>query len=164
MAAFMGATEISVKKTGQSCTVPNDDFAKLMYYFNSVCSCISDPDNSYTIRRLRDYENYSSLSSDEKGQLLTICLTLSPDKLIGTIFFPSDCGDSSNEFLEVSAVSTKLVVAESLVIGEKSKKIKKIMLFEKSWMERNFINPLRSIGTSHRPPPRRRQDNSCIIL
>ena len=167
MAALsIGKTEITVKPVGWSTTVPNNDIARLMYYFHSVCTCV-EPDEDYTIRRLRDYKNnYARLSSDEEARLLAICLTLSPDKLIGTILFPSDdCGNSTNKFLELSAVSTKLVVAESLVIGGQSKKIQKVMLFQKSWMEKYYIEPLRSIVRSRRPPPRRqRSDDSCVIL
>ena len=164
MAAVMGKTEIKVKVTGQTVTVPSNDFAKLMYYFNCVCSCV-EPENNSTVLRLKDYQNYASLSSDEKGKLLAICLTLSPDKLIGTVMFPSeDIGSSSNEFLELSAVSTTLIVAESLIVGGQQKKIKKIMLFKKSLMENNFIDPLRSIERSRRPPPRRSQGDSCVIL
>ena len=167
MAAVLGKTEISVKAVGSSTTIPNNDIAKLMYYFHCVCCCV-EPDADATIRRLRDYKNnYSRLSRDEEAQLLAICLTLSPDKLIGTILFPSDnCGDSTNEFLELSAVSTKLVVAESLVIGGQSKKIQKVMLFQKSWMEKFYIDPLGAVIRSRRPPPPRRQqsDDSCVIL
>ena len=118
MAAVLGRTEIAVQKIGGTCTVLNNDIANLMYYFNSVCSCI-EPDNSDTIRRLRNYDNYASLSRDEEAQLLALCLALSPDKLIGSVLFPSeDYGGSSNKFLELSAVSTNLVVAESFVVGQ----------------------------------------------
>ena len=151
-AALLGKTEISVKKFGQACTVPNNAVAKLMYYFNCICVCV-EPDQSATIRRLRDYNNYASLSSDEEAQLIALCLTLSPDKLMGTVLFPvDDCGDSSNEFLELSAVSTRLVVAESLLIGGQRRRIKKIMMLTETWMERNYIEPLRSIIC--RPPAR----------
>ena len=165
MAAIsLGRTEISVKAVGVTVTVPNNDIARLMYYFNCVCSCV-EPDSSYTIRRLKDYNNYASLSRDEEAQLLAICLALSPDKLIGTIFFPSDdCGGSNNEFLELSAVKTKLVVAESLVVGGQSKKIQKIMQFKMCWMEKFFFDPLTSIQRSRRPPPRRQSKDDCIIL
>ena len=166
MAAMMGRTQITMKKTGQSCTVPNDPTAKLMYYINCVCCCV-EADESSTIRRLKDYQNYASLSSDEEAQLLALCLALSPDKLIGTVFHPisDDCGDSSNEFFELSAVKTDLLVTDSLVVGGQRKRILKIMTFKKSWMENYFIEPLRSIERSRRPPPPRRapRDDSCTI-
>ena len=166
---------MEIKKTGVSCTVPDNPKARLMYYLSCVCSCV-EPGNDSTFRRLRDYDNYWSLSSEEETQLLILCLALSPDKLLGSVFFPAEDLDSANEFYEVSAVSTKLVVAESLLIGGQQKKVQKIMMFEKSWIERNYINPLMSIQQgsssrralpSSRPPPRRQESSSgssCTIL
>ena len=167
MAAVMKKTEISVKKTGGPVTVPHNNIGKLMYYFNCVCSCV-EPDNSASIRRLKDYKNYASLSRDEEAQLLSLCLNLSPDKLIGSMFFPSDdCGGSSNKFLELSAVSTNLVVADSFVVGGQQRKIQKIMLFKRCWMDDFYLNPLSSIVGRQRAPAIRqpqRDDSSCAIL
>ena len=152
MAAVMRRTEISVKRTGEPCTISNNDIAKLMYYFDCVCTCVQ-PDNSDTICRLRNFNNYASLSSDEEAQLLALCLALSPDKLIGSVLFPSsDCGRSNNKFLELSAVSTNMVVSDSFLIGGQRKKIQKIMMFEKCWIERNYLNPLSSIVRRQRAP------------
>ena len=163
MAAFMGRTEVKVKETGHKVTVPNNDIARLMYYFHCVCCCI-EPDDSSTISRLRDYKNYASLSSNEEAQLLALCLALSPEKLTGTIFHPAtDCGDFNNKFLELSAVKTNLLVTESLVIGGHRRKILKIMMYEKVWVEKYYINPLSSIERRRRRPPPRQSDD-CIIL
>ena len=176
MAAVIGSTQIHVKKTGSSTTVPDNPIAKLMYYFNCVCSCI-EADDDYTTRRLRDYANYSSLSSQEEAQLLILCLALSPDKLIGSIFLPAsdeeDFDGCTNEFYELSAVSTRVLVSESLMVGGQQKKVRKIMKFKKAWIERYYIDPLRAIERGQRPalpsPPRRRpppqrSNDSCTIL
>ena len=184
MAAVIGSTQIHVKKTGTATTVPDNPIARLMYYFNCVCCCV-EADDDYTTRRLRDYKNYSSLSSQEEAQLLILCLALSPDKLIGSIFLPAsddeDFNGCTNEFYELSAVSTRVLVSESLLVGGQQKKVRKIMKFKKAWIEQNFINPLRSIerGQSRpaassrpalpspprrRPPPQRSNNNSCTIL
>ena len=147
----MGRTEIQVKNTSSAATVPNDPIAKLMYYLNCISTCVEANDDS-TIRRLRDYKNYSSLSSEEEAMLLILCLALSPDTLIGTILFPmEELERFDNEFYEVSAVSTKLVVAESLLIGGQQKRVTKIMMFKKRWLENNYINPLLSIQRGQRP-------------
>ena len=169
LAAHMGRLQIDVKKTGVSCTVPSDPIARLMYYFDCVCACV-EPDSSDTIRRLRDYKSYYLLTSEERAQLLVLVLALSPDKLIGSIFHPSNDGDSNNEFLELTAVKTDLVVTDSVLIGGQRRQIRKIMTFKKVWMERNYLEPLQEIQRSSRPqlrapPPRRRSDDdSCTIL
>ena len=167
MAALMERVQVHVKETGQRTSVPDNPIAQLMYYFDCICACI-EPDDSGAVTRLRDYRNYDRLTSDEKAQLLALCLSLSPDKLIGTIFHPSnDCGECSNTFLELSAVKTDLIVTNSLVVGGQRRNIQKIMLFKKVWMENYYIEPLRSIERSSRPPPRApppRDDSSCTIL
>ena len=129
-----------------------------------LCSCV-EPDDSQTVRRFRDYSNYNRLTSDEEAQLLALCLTLSPDKMIGTIFHPSNDCDGANAFLELSAVRTDMIMTNSLVVGGQRRNIQKIMLFKEVWMERNYIEPLRSIARSgRRPPPPRRSNSSCTIM
>ena len=156
MAAVIGSTQIHVKKIGSSTTVPDNPTAKLMYYFNCVCSCI-EADDDYTTRRLQAYQNYSRtyLTSQEEAQLLILCLALSPDKLIGSIFLPAsddeDFGGSSNRFYELSAVSTRVLVSQSLLVGGQQKKVRKIMKFKKSWIEKYYINPFLSIERGQRP-------------
>ena len=175
MAAVFGRTQVQLKKTGVTVTVPESPTAKLMYYFDCVCSCV-EPDEDYSIRRLRSYNNYSSLSNEEQAKLLVLCIALSPDKLIGSIFFPAedDAFERNNDFFELSAVSTRLVVAESLLIGGQQKKVHKIMMFKKNWIERFYLAPLRSFTEGSRralpsprrpsPPPQRRGDGSCTIF
>ena len=176
MAAVIGSTQINIKKTGSPTTVPENPTAKLMYYFHCICSCI-EADNDYTTHRLRDYQNnYLSLSEDEEAKLLIFCLALSPDKLIGTILFPvddeEDLDGMNANFFELSAVNTKIVVSESLLIGGQQKKVQKILMFKKSWIESNYLDPLRSIQRSQRsssrpspPSPRpQRNNSSCNIL
>ena len=169
MAAVLGKTEIRIKNTTTPTTIPDTPVAKLMYYLNSVCACV-DADDDSGIHRLRDYKNYLRLSNEEEAKLLTLCLALSPDKLIGTVFFPNeDIDNFSNAFYELSAVSTKLVVAESLLIGGQQRRVHKIMMFKMSWIESYYLNPLRSYQNRRRAirsPPQRQPSNnsSCVIL
>ena len=70
-------------------------------------------------------------------------------------------------------MSTKLVVAESVMIGGQQKRVRKIMMFKKSWIEYYYLDPMRSISEGSRralpssqPPPARRsqqRDGSCAI-
>ncbi len=167
MAAMLGKTEIGIKKIGSTCTVPNSPVAKLMYYFDCVCSCVEAEEDSET-RRLRNYDNYQRLTSEEEAKLLVLCLALSPDKLIGAIFIPCEnIPGKTNQFLELSAVKTQMVLTDSLLIGGQRKKVQKIMMFEKAWVERNYLEPLKTIVERSRPairrPPPRQNNNSCIL-
>ena len=175
MAAFMGRTEIGVKKFGEDVDVPEHPVAKLMYYFHCICTCVEATSDS-SLRRFQRYRDYRSLTNEEEAQLLVLCLALSPDKLIGSLFFPADDLDGSlNEFFQLSAVSTKLVVAESVLIGGQQKRVHKIMMFNELWMDIFYIDPIRSFESRHRqalpspqphPPPARQSNDdssSCII-
>ena len=127
-------------------SVPQNPTAKLMYYFNCICTCVEANEDA-SIRRLQDYRNYASLSRTDEAQLLILCLALSPDKLIGSILFPAediDLDGFTNQFYELSAINTRLVVAESILIGGQQKRVRKIMMFKKSWIETYYINPLLS--------------------
>ena len=137
----MGRTEIGIRRTGHSTTIPDDPKAKLMYYLDCVLSCVDDSDDS-DLRRLRDFRNYWHLTDEEEAKVVVLCLALSPDKLIGTVFILNEDLDCSNEFFELSAVSTNLLVSESLLVGGQRKRVQKIMMFKKCWIENNYLNPL----------------------
>ncbi len=170
MAAVLDRTQIGIRKTGTNTSIPNNPTARLMYYFNCICCCV-ELENDYTIRRLRNYkDNYLSLTSEEEAKLLILCLALSPDKLIGSLLFQDENSDSGNEFYELSAVNTKLLVTESVMVGGQQKRVHKIMTFKKSWIETYYLEPLQSFQRRQRPaiqsPPRRqrRTSSSCTIL
>ena len=106
----------------------------------------------------------------KKPSCCVLCLALSPDKLIGAVFIPSEDIDSDNEFFELSAVSTRMVVTDSLMVGGQRKRVRKIMMFKKSWLERNYLEPMKEYaerGSRRRAiqaPPRRQSNDDCIIL
>lgn len=162
MAAMMGKTEIGIKEFGSGVIIPSTPVAKLMYYFHCVCTCVEAQQDA-EIRRLKNYQNHNSLSSEDEAKLLVMCLALSPDKLIGAIFFPSEEIDYDNDFFEVSSVSTRMVVTDSVLIGGQRKRIRKIMMFRKCWMEENYIQPMKTLLERRQPPPRQREESSCII-
>ena len=142
MAAFVGE-RVRIRDTSVNVSVPQNPKAKLMYYLNCVATVIQLDDPA--LSRLRNYQNYYLLSDQETDALLALVILLSPDELIGKVFFPSeDCGGGSNQFYELSAVSHMLAVADNVVIGGERKRVGKVMFFQRSWMENNYFSPIRS--------------------
>ncbi len=157
---------VGIKHIGTTVTVPDNPKAKLMYYLESVASVLDL--NSPNLNRLKNYQNYYSLSEAETDALLALVLLLSPDELVGKVFFHSeDCGGSTNKFYELSAVSNMVAVADSIVIGGERKRVAKIMFFKMSWMEKNYFTPIRSFRGRLERMARRRSNTTtscCNIL
>ena len=140
----MAALAIGVKKIETSVTIPNDNRAKLMYYVDCVCTVLQLDDEDGSINRLRRYNNYY-LSDAQEEALLVFCLLFTPDVLEGTCFFLTEEGERLNEFYEISAVTIRFVVTDSVLIGGQQRRVRQIMTFKIGWMEKFWSNPLKVI-------------------
>ena len=52
------------------------------------------------------------------------------------------CGNSSNRFYEISMVSKNLLVADSVIIGGRSRAVSKIMAYKPDWLVRYWRDPM----------------------
>ena len=142
MAAFV-RERVGIKDITRSVTVPNNATAKLMYYLDCVATVLKL--ESPNLRRLTNYQNYNSLTDAEIDALLALVILFSPDELLGKVFFPSeDCGGHTNQFFELSAVSHMLAVSDNILIGGESKRVAKVMFFQRSWMDKYYLTPVMS--------------------
>ena len=141
MAAFIGE-RVGIKEMGNDVTVPESPTAKLMYYLDCVALVIKLDDRN--LNRLRNYKSYHLLNDTEIDALLALVLLFSPDELIGKVFFPSEDFRGSNKFYELSSVTHMLAVSDSVLIGGERKRVAKIMLFKRPWLEYCYIAPLMS--------------------
>jgi hypothetical protein len=143
--AMFQRNQFGFRPTSHAVTVPDNDVARLMYYFDSVCSAIEYNDTD--VSRYRNYRNYSSLTYNEIRVLLVLCLTLSPDEFDDKVFFHSDalCGDSANKFYEVSQVSHQLLAVQSIVIAGRRCNVKKIMTYTMPWMRYYYFGPIQRL-------------------
>ena len=169
MAVFM-RERVGMEKTGGPCTVPNNPRAKLMYYLSCVSSVLQLDD--YNMRRMSNYNQYYTLTDTEETHLLYLALLLSPDELIGKVFFPSDqlCGNSANQFYNLQQIRSTFAVANSVVVGGQQRRVVKIMTFKMSWMTNNFIEPAKALEERRRvrqaqaaAAAARAVSNSCTI-
>lgn len=143
MAAIIGERqEVGVRNIGTTATIPANPKAKLMYYLDCVATLI-ELDNP-NLNRLRNFQNYLLLNDAETDALLTLVVLLSPDELIGKIFFPKEDLPSNNEFYELSAVSHMFAVSDNMVIGGKRTRVAKIMYFKRRWLQNFYITPIMS--------------------
>ena len=143
MAAVFDRTEIGLRQTGFTVSIPNHPKARLMYYLNCMCQVLAIDDEG-GIETLTDYRNYYTLDEIETDLLVYLCAALSPDVLMGKCIFPHEelCGELNNQFFELSEVTTSLAATEHIIIGGQSRKVKKIMTFKMSWLEDNYIEPM----------------------
>lgn len=143
--AFVGRTDYNLKDTSVDVTVPNSSTAKLMYYLDCICAVLKYDDEPI-INRLRQYQNYF-LSRQERDLLIQLCIVLKPDVLLNKCIFQEDalCGDSMNKFYELEQVRNSLLIAGSVMIGGRNRRVTKIMTFKMSWLLGNWQEPIQDL-------------------
>ena len=164
---FAGSSELDIRRTGKSVSVPETPKARLMHYMDCVANVLTL--GNQNMKKLTDYTNYHRLSEEETDALLVLVVLFSPDELIGKVFFPSDelCRkDKGNEFYELKQVSKMFAVTNSIVIGGERKRVMKIMTFKMIWIEEYYLRPLVSFhdriarigrGLPGKPPERQQK-------
>lgn len=164
--------QLRIKATGRSCTVPDHPIARLMYYLHSVDSLVDFGIPSH----LKEYENYGRTTFDQENTILCFAALLNPKIFIENkimIHEPSLCGNSSNKFFEISDTTTSVAATREFVIGGRRVRTLNIMAFEISWLENNYIKPMKYYsrrlqaienGTVDEMRPRSRSNSqSCTI-
>jgi hypothetical protein len=144
--ALFQRNQVGFRDTTVAASVPNNDIARLMYYFNSVCSAIEYTDND--MQRYRNCRNWSSLSYEEIRLLLVLCYTFSPDVFNNKVFFQSDalCDDFQNKFYEISQVSHRLLAVRSIVVAGRTRRVSSIMTYKMSWMRDYYFGPMQRLA------------------
>ena len=155
-------SEIKVQATGQTVNVPNSPRAKLMYYLDCMCRVI-DIDTREV--ELTNFANPWSLSSGQEQALIALCLSLDPRELQGKCIFLVNDGDPrlngcSNEFYSIESSTTGVAATNSVILGGKTLRVRKIMMFTESWIDKNYITPMKHLITSQ---PRRETSRPAIL-
>ncbi|XP_052270718.1 uncharacterized protein LOC127871642 [Dreissena polymorpha] len=125
------------------------------------------------LKRLARFWTYRSLSESDTDLLILLCLALKPDILMNKCIFLDDemCGYMDNEFYEIEAVKNSLLVAGSVMIRGRSRRVSKIMTFKMPWLKEHWMNPMKELieeqerkraqAASKRQQER---DSGCTIL
>lgn len=148
-AAILGKNEVEVNEFGRDVEVPENPFAKLMYYFDSICYAMdlnrqASPDQ---LKKLRHYPEYRKLNQEERELLLILCIRFSPDELINKCLFQEDemCGNAMNKFYKLDSVQKRFLITEEVIIGGQTTRVVKILCFRKIWLEFCYLEPMKSL-------------------
>ena len=147
MAFALGYNDVTVKRTGVSLIVPNNSKARLMYYLDCMCTPLDLSSNSENLQRLRNYQNYSSLTASETNELLLLCTLLYPLTLNNKCIFHSEeaSGNRGNEFFEVNSERTTFAAVQSVMIGSVRSNVTSVMSYSMSWLRYYYTEPMEDI-------------------
>lgn len=159
MATFT-STQYGLKATGTKVSVPNNPISKLQYYLKSVLGLIQ----ADGLEEIMNYQS-SSVSSENFKIILQLCTVLEPDIFLNKCIFiaPELCGDSNNQFYEISQVTNILGVAKGVIIGGSNKKINKIMACKKEWLINNYYAPLKNIAEQIQEAQQREKAQKLLL-
>ena len=149
--------------TTKPINIPNNDLAKVMYYLDCICYCIDYRDRH--IQRYTNYTKSSLLSQKEVEAVFLLALKLSPDQLLGKVFFPSDvfnC-DVDGKFYEMNQVRHHLVIPPSLMIADRKCQIQNVLAFKESWLIEYYLEPMNRLAQNFRFQHRGKK-KSCFII
>ena len=147
--------QIGLRDIGVTVNVPNNPTARLMYYL-SVVDTVLDLADIGGINRLIDYKNYDRLDDDDKKLLLHFCAVFEPDELDDKVFFHSEnLGNSNNDIFELENVQTTLAVSSNILIGGARRRVLRINLYNRFWIQKNFYEPFSALKD---------ELDRCIIL
>ena len=146
MSADLDYNSLRVEAIGRSVYIPNNDYAKLMYYLSCVFTVIQYDENS----KFTDYEHYYLLTEEEEKGLMVLALLLNPKLFLDANIFiyepnliPSGY---TNEFYKITDERIGVHVNQEIFIAGRAVRVLKIMALNSSWLENNYFKPMENIN------------------
>ena len=141
---------LDVKKSENATSVPKNNLARLMYYLDCVYAVI-DVDFSM---KLTDYSSYDRLSKEEEDLVLSLATKFTPYIMLENyVFFVDskyDLNSSSNDFYNLTDNNIKIRPYSQVMIGEVSRKVFKVMVCSKNWLEDYYYEPMKKYSSGYR--------------
>ena len=162
--------DFKIESIEDTSDVPNDDVARLMYYLSCVHTVIFYDEDDHDKSYLTDYRHYYRLSSEDKQVLLLVAAILNPIIFLESKVFivlkdiiPS-FPLSYNMFFKITDQRIGFHINESMLIGGKSVKVLKIMVFSESWLDEYYINPFKRLNRIYSKKNRSDDDDCCCLI
>lgn len=136
--------DICSSPTGEVVKVTNDPRAHLMFYFHCIGNVLDLGEHSANVEKLRDYENFHLLNSEEVDELLIICVQFYPACLIDKCIILNDdaCGNYENRYIDLAEAHMEYPVVESMVFGKSQYPVLRAMYFTVSFAENYYYLPM----------------------
>lgn len=159
---------LKIESIEDTSSVPDNNVAKLMYYLKCVCTVIDD-DEDFSGKKFifTDYRNYHRLSSDGIEGLLLLAFLFNPLVFIDAGVFivgpdriPS-LPSCYNKFFKITDQRIGLHIDDSMLIGGKSVKVLKIMVFNNNWLDEYYINPFKNLNRTYKKHQKDEDDDDC---
>ena len=145
MAEFINQNKVKVEEIGSKVKVPENTYARLMYYLSCVETVINYDKENF----ISDYKHYDSLNATQKKVIVNLCELFNPSLLnkIGAFIVDEKLlpDNTSNQFFKITDQKIGIHKNKNIMIGGQSVKISKIMVCNKNWLDRNYFTPIKTI-------------------
>ena len=145
MCAFFTTNRMKVEAIGKAVSIPDNDYAKLMYYL----SCVDTVINYGKSDMLSDFQHYYLLNPAQKEVLLKSCEIFNPKIFIKAGVFIIDekliPNNYDNQFYQITDQRIGFHVNQEIVIGGRTVKVLKVMACNLNWLNKYYITPIKNI-------------------
>ena len=145
MCAFFNQNRMKVEAFGTIANIPDNDYAKLMYYL----SCVDTVINYGKSDMLSDYQHYYLLNEPQKEILLKTCEIFNPKIFIKAGIFIIDDKlippNYTNQFYQITDQRIGIHINQEIMIGGRVVKVLKVMACNINWLDKFYITPLKNI-------------------
>lgn len=146
MSSTLGMNRLNVTTFGELTEVPNNNYAKLMYYLHCVSTVIDYDNNSI----INDYQHYYKYTNEQLQIIYELAKSLHPSIFINAKIFIVDPnllpGDLTNQFYKITDERIGIHIDEELMLAGKVVKVKNVMACNDNWLENNYFNPIYEIS------------------
>jgi hypothetical protein len=151
---------LRLKGMGEVATIPNNDIAKLMFYFSCIEQC-----STLTFGKFSKYSDYRDIVYEDLLEMVELANLFTPRKLyeINAFMLAGDeTIEAANEFFAFDKDEFKGTIDENISIGKYKGKLNLIMVYKSIWAETFYYAPLSNISASikeHSSP-----ESCCLLL
>ena len=147
MAEYAEGRQINIQSTGKKTEIPNNSYAKIMYYLDCVNGVINVDFGSLT-----DYTRYREIDAAAKSELLYYAQAFDPATMrkLGVFVLMEDEDAKSigalNDFFKITDQKVQhLHIPSTLTIGTHQVTVAKVMFAADEWFMKYYFNPVDTI-------------------